>query len=261
MAPSKPKSRVAKLKPPVGKRKDDDQRVRKKAGGYKGKSVDGYTRPCLAPCADQSRFGAVPTVTLYVGPEEIPFQVHRDLLCNTSQFFNSAFTGDFEEGQTQSMRLPEDDAEMFEEILQLLYTKTYDILLFGNNDNDQDGYMRMAKLYVALDKYRMIRLKNDLVDEWCKIQKQEVQIPDMPLIKYVFANTLAKSKLREAVIADYVWCMHFDWFCQDDTDEWFCKCPEFTVAFAIAMTHRAAGKKPNPFDLGCRHFHEPVPEP
>ncbi len=63
------------------------------------------------------------TVKLIVGPEndQKEFVIHKDLLCATSEFFQRAFSGRFTEGQTQEMRLPEDDPQVFSFFCDWLY--------------------------------------------------------------------------------------------------------------------------------------------
>lgn len=68
------------------------------------------------------------TVKLLVGPEDghKEFIVHKALLCASSQFFERAFSGSFVEGQTQEMKLPEENPQLFRYFVDWLYMgKTY----------------------------------------------------------------------------------------------------------------------------------------
>ncbi|OAL36222.1 hypothetical protein AYO20_04380 [Fonsecaea nubica] len=62
-------------------------------------------------------------VKLVVGPEDDQreFVLHRDPLCASSKFFARAFAGEFIEGRTQEMKLPEEEAEIFAFFVDWLY--------------------------------------------------------------------------------------------------------------------------------------------
>ena len=70
--------------------------------------------------------GREPIVTLNVGTPPTPFHIHRSLLCNASPVFNAAFhgKGNFQETETQTMDLIDDDAAAFDVISRWLYTNT-----------------------------------------------------------------------------------------------------------------------------------------
>ena len=70
--------------------------------------------------------GRAPIVTLNVGTPPTPFHIHRSLLCNASPVFNAAFhgKGNFQETETQTMDLIDDDAAAFDVISRWLYTGT-----------------------------------------------------------------------------------------------------------------------------------------
>lgn len=66
----------------------------------------------------------MPIVTLNVGNPAKVFRIHRDLLCDESPVFKAAFLGPFQESESQSIDLEEEDAYVFEVITHFIYTKT-----------------------------------------------------------------------------------------------------------------------------------------
>ena len=76
--------------------------------------------------ANSQSLGREPIVTLNVGAPSTPFYIHRSLLCNASPAFNAAFQGKgtFQETETQTMDLIDDDAAAFDVISRWLYTNT-----------------------------------------------------------------------------------------------------------------------------------------
>ena len=159
------------------------------------------------------------------------------------------------------MDLPEDDPESFERLVQWLYCKTYDISPAGGTpcDNDQIVFMDLARLYVAADKYGIVGLKNDVVDRWYKNQDERNQLPRINrAVDYVYENTAPSSKLREMIVACYVWHIDYDWYKRPATRTKLYKCPEFATDVAIAMSRRIADDQKDPLSLGSSHFHEAI---
>ena len=64
------------------------------------------------------------TVKILVGTEndQQEFIIHKDLLCASSKFFEKAFSGPFVEGNTQEMKLPEEEPTVFAFLCDWLYT-------------------------------------------------------------------------------------------------------------------------------------------
>ena len=54
---------------------------------------------------------------------EHKFVVHKEWICFHSPFFSSAFNGDFEEGQTQTMTLVDVDPELFAIMVHWIYLR------------------------------------------------------------------------------------------------------------------------------------------
>ncbi|KAL8702450.1 MAG: hypothetical protein Q9201_004374 [Fulgogasparrea decipioides] len=66
-------------------------------------------------------------VAIFVGKTRKPCNVHRELLCDRSDYFRKAFHGGFKEAQTNLIILPDIDAATFELFLQIIYGNTFDI--------------------------------------------------------------------------------------------------------------------------------------
>ena len=68
----------------------------------------------MAPEPKQSRFTNAAMVSLHVGLNASVIIVHKDILCNASAFFEKAFNSGLKEGLSQTMTLPEENAELFD---------------------------------------------------------------------------------------------------------------------------------------------------
>ena len=99
---------------------------------------------------------------LIVGPEKVTFIVHKEILCDASPFFASAFNSGFKEGEEQKMTLMEDDANVSDTMINHAYTETY---LFPQNDRSDSRYhhTELIKLFCLAEKYAVDKLKKGLV--------------------------------------------------------------------------------------------------
>ncbi|KAL8785471.1 MAG: hypothetical protein Q9195_008614 [Heterodermia aff. obscurata] len=154
----------------------------------------------------------VPMVSLLVGQNETLFNIHRDILCHASPFFTSAFmgsgAGEFEEKSTQSMNLPEEDPDTIDYLVQWIYAKRFpfdtpfDAKAREKSQNIMIPVMQLAILYVAADKYDIIELKNDVIDQLWQLSgktRNKVEIKD-EIIEYIYENTIAGSRLRKLLV-------------------------------------------------------------
>jgi BTB/POZ domain len=65
-------------------------------------------------------------ITVLVGPKKTSSVACRELICESSPFFEKALNGDFKEASNNEMELPEINAKIFDHFLQWLYTKSFD---------------------------------------------------------------------------------------------------------------------------------------
>lgn len=76
----------------------------------------------LSDSLTRSRFLYDSLVTVLVGSQETRFDLHRGLLCASSDFFKAAITGNFEELDQNEIKLPEQDVKIFRFFVHWLYT-------------------------------------------------------------------------------------------------------------------------------------------
>ena len=58
---------------------------------------------------------------MIVGPSSRNYRLHKKLLCHHSTFFDAAFNGDFQEGVSGQLKLPEEEAGAFDIFVHWLY--------------------------------------------------------------------------------------------------------------------------------------------
>ena len=97
-----------------------------------------------------SRFADSETVELLVGSPEVNFYVHRTILCDASKVFTRAFDGQFIENMQRMMKLPEDEAAVFELLVEWLYTGRYD--LPSDDPVKRSHHLLAVKLFCLAEK-------------------------------------------------------------------------------------------------------------
>lgn len=200
-------------------------------------------------------------VTLLVGDKETPFSVHMDMLCEASHFFKSAFmgAGKFAETVERSMKLPKDDSDTVDRMLQWVYFNKFslDQEAVKTEDNAQITYTQLAALYVAADKYGIVRLKNDIIDILFKIQNRDDAVfPQDDVVIYIYNNTTAVSGLRRLIVAVYVWRVGYPWFIAPASHGYMRTLPDLALDLVAGMALRIQRPKENPFFKSSCSFHD-----
>lgn len=89
-----------------------------------------------------------PKVNIVVGPERKSFELPKDLLAYYSPVFDRSFNGNFIEGQTQTMQLPEDTVEDFEVLVEYAFHHGV-----GNKLSISENGRHAAKRCISFLKY------------------------------------------------------------------------------------------------------------
>ena len=203
-------------------------------------------------------------MALVVGAARNMFYIHRDLLCEASPVFNAAFrgAGNFQESQTQSMDLDEDDVEVF----AVMYTKACNLPdPHANKENggSEPYFMRVATVYAAAEKYGIIMLKNALVDSiFSAAQSQpRPRHPTLKVIGHIYSTTPPGSPLRKLMVAWQTWHAFRAWFEFENTPARLAEIPEFAADLACSMGMRHYGNvKSSPFTGKSDDYHEQTPK-
>lgn len=61
---------------------------------------------------------------MLVGPSEVQWRIHENLVSGISDFFRSAFNSGFKESHEDRLTMPEDDPHSFELFIRWLYIRT-----------------------------------------------------------------------------------------------------------------------------------------
>jgi len=186
--------------------------------------------------------------------------VHKSLLISASDYFRAAFAGGFKEGETGTLDLSDEDPERFGFILEGIYGRRLNAdaireTIKASSENQAIGY---CKLYISLDRYGLVQLKNDLMDSFIKFFGESKGRRPEKCVPYIYENTVESSLLRA-----FTACLVAYHCCQDPNTlmfyrEMFNQFEDFRmdVMKALACNHT---KLNDPRDFNER-FHEKTPQ-
>jgi hypothetical protein len=145
-----------------------------------------------------------------VGAQEERFKVHRELLCNNSDFFVSASKKEWMEFQKHQITLPDDDPGVVDLYIQWIYSgrifsrqsadggpgdgKEFDLLIDGFvfGERVQNGDFKDAVVDALIKSFAVPDKKGQ---RWC---------PAAPWVDRAYAGTPEGSPLRKLLVAMYV---------------------------------------------------------
>jgi hypothetical protein len=85
-------------------------------------------------------------ITTGTGLSAMSFKMHKGLLSHYSSYFDKALNGDFKEGKTGRLALPEEQGTIFKHFVLWVYSGKIEIETSGGID-----FMRLCKLWVLAD--------------------------------------------------------------------------------------------------------------
>ena len=141
-------------------------------------------------------------VDIFVGPKRKKFHLHRELLCDRSDYFNAAFQGSFAESTSNELFLPDDDDEAFEFFVNWLYGATLRINTVGQLHN----YLALLVLSEKILVEHLQNLTVDLIRAYYRTTGDCVRARDVIFVNeqtgsaqlvYLMADILAQQALQE----------------------------------------------------------------
>lgn len=173
------------------------------------------------------------TAKILVGPEEANRTVPRELLTANSPFFHAALTGTFAEGLSQTVRLPEDRADVFDYFLYWLYTRRLDHEAVDAAEPTKPAYFWLLHLYCLVDKLGVESCKNAIVEKVARLAEETNSVPT-PTDTWIVFETFGGQEgncLRRLVVDLFAW-KRTDNLLDQHEDEWH---PRFMRDLVVKM--------------------------
>lgn len=137
---------------------------------------------------------------MIVGESSKKYHLHRKLLCFHSTFFAAAFFGNFLEGITSELKLPEDDAKAFDVFVHWLYRgslpQSPDM-----QENSGDPF-RYLLVYSMAEKWFLPRLQDAVCDQirmWTLLK-----CPSSAFFNNLYDITSSGCKLRQYFVKTFI---------------------------------------------------------
>jgi hypothetical protein len=147
-------------------------------------------------------------VTIYVGAKRKTFKLHKNLLCDRSDYFSKALNGGFQKGQAE-MYLPEDDPTPFGHLVNYFYRDAlpqFPCNQYPGNPEGCGNYVVriLCALFFLAEKLCMNELSNKTLDTIQDLFKEYHRTFDGEEIRSIYSSTHQKSKLRMYVALKYL---------------------------------------------------------
>lgn len=113
------------------------------------------------------RYARSDIVTILAGPDKIPFKIHKDLLCDQSEYFAANFGETWNTDNKAEATVSEIEEEIFQMIFSWLYTGEVPDNV-GDEQPEQSKqpiWRNQFRLYQAADFLMMTELMNKIVDK------------------------------------------------------------------------------------------------
>ncbi len=173
-----------------------------------------------------------PIVFLKIGPEKVPFGIHRSLLCNCSTYFKGAFTGSFKEATEQVIELESEDVDIMEIFVRWLYFGQLHI-----EDHEKVkclGEMDLCRLWIFADVRGIPELMNIAINKLHDSLADDEGLHDYDVLPYVLAHTGETADPRRFYVEAYAVSLDLSCFSPDKM-EYYDKAFLITLLFRIAQ--------------------------
>lgn len=138
-------------------------------------------------------------VDILVGPNKKPYRVHKDLLCAKIPYFNAMFNGGFQEATKQAATLPEDNPEVFDLLLEWVYTGRLSPVS-STNDAPVRDWRVLLELYLLAEKIVLPKLMDCTMSTIVASYEQSRNLPSNDRIERVYQESPPQSLLRKFMV-------------------------------------------------------------
>ncbi|KAF2443929.1 hypothetical protein P171DRAFT_444192 [Karstenula rhodostoma CBS 690.94] len=142
--------------------------------------------------------GKVLTVVVGDGDSKREFVVHEELICESSEFFRGAMSGEWKEAGHRVVALPEDDPDVFALYLQAIYNGHVQLDDFDQHYN----ILSWASVYTLADKLMDADIKNVVIDKFYEIRSElwETCITTGEAVQVIYDQTPGPCGMRQLLV-------------------------------------------------------------
>ena len=177
--------------------------------------------------APPSNFGKDKMITLLVGPDEQELVAHEEYLTGHSAFFEAALKKEWAEGQTRTIKLPEEKPDIVAYYLKFIYSKELPTDCTKNNSRNGKVYDVLAELYALGERLQDDEIRNVVIDEIVRFSKLVARVTGghYPLdraITTIYESTPEGSPARRLLVELFVTNGEGKWVREISQPEFLC---------------------------------------
>jgi hypothetical protein len=167
-----------------------------------------------------SNYDKADMVTLLVGPEEHQLLAHKSYLSQHSDFFKAALKREWIEGQTRTVKLPDEQPDIVAQYLDYCYSKGLPTTSKSSLDPAQGlVYEVLTELFALGERLLDSNIRNAIINEIIRFTNSGtlggLYYPGARAVNNIYNCTTSASPARRLMVELYVTAGKKDWF----TDE------------------------------------------
>lgn len=180
-----------------------------------------HATPSLLNSFSSTSFDYSPkaSITLWVGLDQIEMLVHSRYISSRSEFFKAALRGEWKEGQTRTIKLPEEHPKNVAIYLDFTYTRalptSHITPLFLKEHDVNETFMNYAyavlvELYLLGDRILDCGIQNAVVEEIIRLASLKFDnpganhFPSAYCVDKIYNGTMPGSPLRRLLVDMHV---------------------------------------------------------
>jgi hypothetical protein len=207
-------------------------------------------------------------IEVLVGMPALTFTVHEGLICASSAFFKAAMSHNWQESEKRTVRLEEDEPDLFGIYLNWLYCRT---LPTREHHWDYTEIFQLAKAYVLGDRLQDGDFTDCVIDAFIETFKGMVRrseknrrYPSAWIITYIYDHTSESSVLRRLLVDIYTYAGEHHWVAKCEPKDELPKAFLYSLAAAMFDIDKCTRSKAilNPVNLlaTCHYHQHSLPE-
>jgi len=197
-------------------------------------------------------------VTLVVGPEKTKMTVHGAYLARDLEFFKAALKKEWVEGQTQVIKLPEEDPKTMAHYMSFVYHNKlpFEHMIPKERRHFNARWPILIDLYVCGERFIHHAIQNAVIEEMLRLTHLRCPkglrwFPTGSIVAAIYEGTPVGSPIRRLIVDMHVIHGSKDWLSTNASAEFLM---DVTKAFYDKSGHHNAQSKLKKMELDSKDY-------
>ncbi|KAK1048014.1 Ankyrin repeat and BTB/POZ domain-containing protein 1 [Friedmanniomyces endolithicus] len=167
------------------------------------------------PPAKRLKLSYLGTFTILAGAGETPFEVHKDTMCQQSDFFVASCSQAWTEGRKGIVKLPTVEPNTVKLYIHWAYTGNISLDLLDDDPSASSKRWQteqIVRLYIAADMFLDRFMKNKAMDTLLQRMDDGTYYLSRVPVSFVWENTITDSPLRANILHWWAATIERDYF-------------------------------------------------